>query len=89
MWDLHDSIDDTDLVDGLDVGGEASMDAENFALDDCGKRKEIEYIGYVLPDVAVAVLSLALVEESVELGCLSGFTSSSGGISASLSKSHP
>ena len=77
MWDLHDSIDDTDLVDGLYVGGEASMDAEDFALDDCSKRKEIEYVGYVLPDVAVAVLSLALVEKAVELGCLSGFMISS------------
>ncbi len=77
MWDLHDSLDGTDLVDGLDVRGEATMDTEDLALDNGSKRKIIEYVGYVLPDVAVAVLSLDFIEESIELGRLTGFVVSS------------
>ena len=77
VWDLHDSLDGTDLVDGLDIRREATMDTEDLALDNCTKRKIIEYIGYVLPDIAVAVLSLDFIEESVELGRLTGFVVSS------------
>jgi hypothetical protein len=77
VWNLHDSIDNTDLVDGLDIRREATVDAEDLALDDCRKGKVIEYIGDVLPDVAVSILSLAFVKESVELGGLSGFVVSS------------
>ena len=77
MWDLHDSLDGTNLVDGLDIRGEATMNTEDLTLDNCSKRKIIEHIGYVLPDVAVAVLSLDFIEESVELGRLTGFVVSS------------
>ena len=77
MGNLHDSIDHTDLVDGLDLGGEASMDAKDLAFDYCGKGEKVEDVGDVSPDIAISVLSLAFIKESIELGCLTGFVISS------------
>ncbi len=49
------------------------MDTEDLAFDDCSKRKIIEDVSDVLPDIAISVLSLAFIVESIELGCLTGF----------------
>lgn len=63
--DLHASVDESDLVDGLDLRGESSMDAEDFAFDDSSDSEVIEDFGAVFPWVGVAILSDRLVVETV------------------------
>lgn len=62
---FHPSIDKSHLIDGLDLWGEASVDAENLAFDNCADSKVIEDFSAVLPRVGIAVLSNGLIVESV------------------------
>jgi hypothetical protein len=73
VWNLHNSINHTDLVNGFNFWRETSMHTEDLALDDRSERKIIKDVGDVLPDIAISVLSLAFIVESIELRCLTGF----------------
>jgi len=66
------ALDQANLVESFDIGGETSMDTENFAFDDSSSAEEIEDFSAVLPGVGVSVFTHALVVESVDLGDLSG-----------------
>ena len=72
MRDLHSSFEKTDLVEGLDIGGETSMDTENFTLDDGADAKIVEHFGAILPGVRVSIFSDSLVVEPVHSGNLPG-----------------
>jgi hypothetical protein len=48
------------------------MQAENFLLNDCGKRQVVEEICEVFPNVSVSVLPQAFIVETVDLGDLTG-----------------
>ena len=73
VGDLHSSVDESDLVDGLDFGGEASVDAEDLSLDDGTDSEVVEHLSAVLPGVGVSILSNGLVIESVDSGDLPSF----------------
>lgn len=49
------------------------MHAEDFAVDDGGKREEVENLAAGFPDGGVAIFCLALFVEAVDLGDLAGF----------------
>ena len=68
MRDLNLSIYCPDLVDGLDLGAEATVHAEYFIVDNGSKREIIENFGAVLPGIGVAILSADLIVEAVD-GC--------------------
>eukprot|EP00356_Strombidium_inclinatum_P009071 CAMPEP_0170489884 /NCGR_PEP_ID=MMETSP0208-20121228/8181_1 /TAXON_ID=197538 /ORGANISM="Strombidium inclinatum, Strain S3" /LENGTH=98 /DNA_ID=CAMNT_0010765027 /DNA_START=455 /DNA_END=751 /DNA_ORIENTATION=- len=70
MRHLHNSVELLDLVKGIDARREATVEAEDVALDDGGEREVVEKRGEVLPHVGVAVLSEALVIEAVNLSDL-------------------
>lgn len=70
--DLNSPVDGSDLVDGLDLWGEAAVDAQDLAVNDCSQRQIIKYFSAVFPRVGVAILSVDLVEEAVHLGDLPG-----------------
>ena len=67
MRDLLVPLDESDLVQGPDVGGEPAVDAEDLAVDERGDGKHVEHLAAVAPHVAVAILVLALVIETVHL----------------------
>ena len=48
------------------------MQAENFLLNNCGKRQVVEEICEVFPDISVSVLPQALIIETVDLSDLTG-----------------
>lgn len=77
MGDLHSSVDESHLVDGLDFRGETSMDAEDFAFDHGTNAEVVEDFGAVLPRVGVSILSNGLIVEPVHGGDLSGLVVSS------------
>jgi hypothetical protein len=59
------------LVDSLQHGAQAAMDAENAAVDDGAQREIIKDFATPAPHVAAAILALTLVVESVHLRDLS------------------
>ena len=72
MWNFLVSLDEAYVVEGSDVGRETAVDAEHLSVDERGHREEIEDAATVAPGVGVAVLGLALVIETVDLGDLTG-----------------
>lgn len=68
--DLLCSRDDADLVDGSYLGTQATVYAENRAVDDGGQHKEVKNLAACLPDGRVSVLLLALFVEAIHLGDL-------------------
>ena len=65
---LHAAIDKADLIKGLDFRGEATVDAEDLALDDGTDTEVVEDLTAVLPGVDVAVLAHGLFVETVDRG---------------------
>ena len=65
---FHSAVDQTNLVQSLDLGGQTSVDAENFALDDGTDAEVVEDFAAVLPGVHIAVLAHGLLVEAVD-GC--------------------
>lgn len=72
MGNLLDSIQSSDVIQGVDAGGQAAVETEDLVVDQGGQRKVVEKVGKVLPNVGVSVLSEAFVVEAVNLGNLSG-----------------
>ena len=70
--DLLGARDDADLVQGADLGREAAVHAEDFAVDDGGQGQEVEDLAGGFPDGGVAVLLLTFFVEAVDLGDLAG-----------------
>ena len=69
---LLDPVELPDLVDGLDHGREAAVEAEDLVLDERCDGEVVEEVGEHLPDVGAAVLAKTLVVEAVDLGDLAG-----------------
>ena len=63
---------DTDLVEGANLRTQATVDAEDLAVDDCTEHKEIKYLAAGFPNGCIAVLLLAFFVESVDLSDLAG-----------------
>lgn len=77
MWHFLYAVKGSDVVEGIDTWGEASVEAENLVVDESGQGKVIKEIGEVLPYVGVAVLAETFVVEAVDLSDLAGFVVSS------------
>jgi len=54
-----------DLVEGVDAGGQATVEAEDLVLHNRGEGEVVEELGEELPNVGVPVLAEALVVEAV------------------------
>ena len=71
MRDLHSSIDESDLVDRFNFGGETTMNTEDFAFDDGSNAKVVEDFSAVFPWVGISILSNSFIVESINGGNLS------------------
>lgn len=72
VWDLHAAFEQANLVEGLDVWREATMDTEDLSFNDGTDAEEVEHFGAVFPRVGVSVLSDSLVVETVDGSDLTG-----------------
>jgi len=72
MRNLHSSIDESDLINGLDLWGETTMDTEDLSLDDGADSKVVEDLSTVFPGIGISVLPDGLVVEPVDSGDLPG-----------------
>ena len=62
---LLDAVQLADLVEGVDAGREATMQAEDLVLNDSSEGQVVEQLSELLPHVRIAVLSQALIVEAV------------------------
>ena len=68
MWDLLLAVEQSHLVDGGEVGGQASVHTQDRAVDDSPEREEIEGLVEIFPTVRVAVFLVDLVQEAIHHG---------------------
>lgn len=67
MWNLLNAVKGSDVIEGIDAGGETTVKAEDLVIDEGGQRKVVEQIGKVFPYIGIAILAQALVVEAVHL----------------------
>lgn len=77
VWNFLNTVESSDVIQGVDAGRKTSVQAENLVVNQGGQWQVIEQVGKVLPDVGIAVFAQAFVVESVNLCDLSGFVVSS------------
>lgn len=65
-----DPVEGTDIIEGINAGREAAVEAEDLIVDEGGEGEVVEEVGEVLPNIGVAVLAEALVVKAVNLGDL-------------------
>lgn len=70
--DLHFAVDESNLIERLNLGRKSAMDAEDFSFDNGADRQVIEDLHAELPGVGVSVLAGGLFVEAVESGGLTG-----------------
>ena len=73
MWNLLYTIQCSDVIKGIDAGGEASVQAEDLVVDQGGKGEVVKEISEVLPYVRVAIFSETFIVEPIDLCDLAGF----------------
>jgi hypothetical protein len=66
------SIDLSDLIKGVKVGRESTVEAEDLVLDDSSQGKQVEEVGVVLPNISIAIFAQALIIEAIYLSNLAG-----------------
>lgn len=66
-------MNNSDLINSLDIGGETTMDTEDRSINDSTQREIIEDFSEIVPGVDVTVLSQDFIVETVSLSGLSGF----------------
>jgi len=73
MWNFLYTIECSDIVEGIDAGGETSVEAEDLVVDKGSKGEVVEEIGEILPYVGVAIFSETFIIEPIDLRNLTGF----------------
>lgn len=71
--DLLSSSNDAYLVKGTDFRTQTTVDAENFAINDCTEDQEIKDLATCFPNRSVTIFLLAFFVESVHLCNLARF----------------
>jgi len=73
MWNLLESVQSPDVVQGVDARRESSVKTEDLSVHQGGEGEVVKQIGEILPHVGVTVLAQTLVIEAINLCDLSGF----------------
>lgn len=67
MRNFLNSVELSDLIEGVNTGRETSVKTENLTLNDCSQRKIIEKFCELFPDIGVSVLSQAFIIETIAI----------------------
>ena len=70
MRNLLRTSNDTDLINSANLRAQTAVNAENFTINNGSEDKEVKNLAARLPDRRIAVLLLALLVETVNLGDL-------------------
>jgi hypothetical protein len=71
VGDFLDSVERSDVVEGVDAGGQAAVQAENLVVNESSEGEIVEEVGEVFPDISIAVFPQTFVVKAVDLGDLS------------------
>ena len=67
MGDFLHPVELSDLVQGVDAGGEASVQAENLSFHHGGQGQVVEEFRELLPHVGITVFPQALIVEPIPM----------------------
>lgn len=67
MWYFSISVNDLDLVDGMNRRRQAAVYAKYLIVDHHAQSEEVEHIGEIMPNIRIAVLSGTLGVEAIRL----------------------
>ena len=67
VWNLLVPLDEPDLVQGPDVRRQSSMDTENLTVNEGGHCEHVEHFTTISPHVAVTILILTFIVETINL----------------------
>ena len=67
MWYFPISINDLDLIDGMNRWRQAAMYTKDLVVDDHAQCEKIEHVRKIMPNIGVAVFSCALSVKAVRL----------------------
>jgi len=67
------TIECSDVIKGIDAGGETSVEAEDLVVDKGGEGEVVKEVGEVLPYIRVPIFSETFVVETVDLRDLARF----------------
>ena len=73
MRHLLEPVQCPDMIQSVNAGTEASVQAEDLSVHEGRERQVVKQVGEVFPDVSVAIFPEAFVVETVDLGDLAGF----------------
>jgi hypothetical protein len=73
VWNFLYTIEGSDVIKGIDAGGETSVEAEDLVVDKGGEGEVVEEIREILPYVRIAVFAETLIIEPIDLCNLAGF----------------
>lgn len=65
MWDFTISVDDLDLVDGMNRGRQTAMYTKDLIVYDNAEGEKVEHICEVVPDIGVSVFSCTFCVEAI------------------------
>lgn len=65
-------VQSSDVIEGINGGGEPAVEAEDLVVDKGGEGEVIEEVGEVFPNVGVTIFAQALVVEAINLSNLPG-----------------
>ena len=71
MRDFLDSVERSDVVEGVDAGRQPAVQAENLVVDEGSEGEIVEEVGEVFPDICIAVFPQTFVVKAIDLGNLS------------------
>jgi hypothetical protein len=57
MGDFLDTVEGSDVVEGVDARRQSSVETKDLVVDECGEGEIVEQVGEIFPDVGVAVFS--------------------------------
>jgi len=77
VWHLLNTVESSDVVQGVDTGGQTSVETENLVVNERSQGKVVEKVRETFPDIRISVFAQTLVVETVDLGNLSGLVVSS------------
>ena len=68
MRHFDSSVNGPNLINGLDLGAETSVHAEDLAINDGSNREVVEDLSAVFPRIGVTVLPIDLIVKTID-GC--------------------
>ncbi len=68
MRNFLDSVELSDLVEGVNAWWESSMEAEDLSFNNGSQREVIEKLSELFPDIGIAVFPQAFIIEAIPIG---------------------